>query len=240
MAISAPVTIEINDNDTDQGSGTPYATGSFSPTASRPGLFFCCSSRNPLSATPTLAQTGSLAIGTLTHIANVSFHTSGTPVRRGYLWWYPGTASPGTGTITMTFAADQQNCAWHWIEVPGMDTTSPIVASIGTATDAATNITATLDDVGGTLSWDATIGFGGLGLNASLSAGGSFSAIGTTISTSPNLRTSSEYALSKQTTVNFTAGSSGNGGVLAVGLLAAAAGGGVPRAMDSYRRRRVA
>lgn len=226
MPITAPAILEINDDDTDQGSGTPYATGTLTPTASTPGLVCAFASRNPLSATPTVGQTGTLALGSLTSIANVSFHTSGTPVRRGYLWWYPGTASPGSGTLTFTFAADQQNLAWHVIEVPGMDTTSPIVAFINTAVDGSTNITATLNDVGGTLTWDATIGFGGLGLNATLAAGGSFTALGTTISASPNLRSSSEYALSKQTTVNFTAGSSGNGGVLAVGVLAAAGGGG--------------
>lgn len=243
MAITAPAVLEVNDNDTDQGSVTPYETGMLTPTASTPGFVCIFASRNPLSATPTVAQTGTLALGDLTAVATVSFHTAGTPVRRGYLWWYPGTASPGSGTLTFTFAADQQNLAWHVIEVPGMDTTDPVAAFINTATDSATNITSTLDDTGGTVSWDATIAFGGLGANTTLAAGSGFSAIATTISTSPNLRTSSEYILSKVTTANFTAGASGNGGVLAVGVVAAATGGVVGQSTAlrqalSRRRRR--
>ncbi len=227
MAISAPSSLASSAS---TSPSDPISTASISPAANTPGLIFFTHSRNPVTTVSVAAGSG-LDLGTISAITNVSYGTIASSARRIYGWWYTGAASPGSGTVDFDFGASANGAAWMVLEMVGMDRSAPIVASATNRADSSTGITVTLDDVGGTLDWDATLGvFANGDSTLSITVGGSFTNIGQlTCASSNSFRMRGEYALSKITAVNCTQSSAHLAG-LAVGLKeaeAAASGSGV-------------
>lgn len=202
MALSAPVLLVASSTTTPSN---PHATASISPTANTAGIIVVVCSRNPATTISVAAGAG-LDLGTITSIETQTYGTIASPTRRISAWWYTGAASPGSGAINITQGASSSGLAWIVLEMPNMDRTAPIIASATNRADNSTGITVTLDDVGGTLTWDGTLGFFANGDAAnSITIGGSFTNIAQlSVASSNSFRLRGEYALSKLTAVDCT------------------------------------
>ena len=101
MALGTP-SVPTNGSGTSTAPSSPHSTGSITLTANTPGLIFVNVSRNP--ATTTAVGTTGLTVGTITSIGTVTYGTIASATRRLSAFWYPGSASPGTGTFGNTSA----------------------------------------------------------------------------------------------------------------------------------------
>lgn len=233
MALSAPSTLAAAAS---TSPSNPHSTASISPTANTPGLIIVNASRNPATTVSVAAGSG-LDLGTITAIDDYTYGSIASPTRRIYAWWFTGSASPGSGTVDISFGATPNGAAWIVLHVAGMDTTSPIVSSGKNRSDSATSLSVTVDDASGTLTWDGTFGFFANGDAAnSITIGGSFTNIGqVTCASSNSFRLRGEYALSKLTTVDASQSALPYAGI-AFGVKAATAGGGAGKLASIHLR----
>lgn len=221
MALGTP-SVPVNGAGNSTTPSSPHSTGSITLTANTPGLIFVTVSRNP--ATTIAVGTTGLTVGTITAIGSITYGTIASPTRRISAFWYPGSASPGTGTFDFSFGGAPNGIAYGIVEWPGMDTTAPIINPAGTHTnraDTSTSPLVTLDDgaieatIGAFANGDSTLaltlgtGFGVLVANQTVAASNSF-------------RMRVEYLVGKDLTVDMSQTAAHWGGV-AFGIKAAPA-----------------
>lgn len=224
MALGTP-SVPTNGTGSSTTPSDPQSSGSITLMASTPGLIVAVGSRNP--ATTISVSASGLTVGTITSIGTTTYGTIASPTRRLAAWWYPGSASPGTGTFSFDFGAAPNGYAYAVIEWPGMDTVAPIVNALTANADSSTSPLVTLSD--GT--WDATVGlFANGDSTVGLTLGSGFGALFTnqTVASSNSFRLRGEYVVGKDLSVDMSQSSAHWGG-LAFGVKAAAAvsGGGV-------------
>jgi hypothetical protein len=140
--------------------------------------------------------------------------------------WRALNASPGTGTITITFPATMLNCQWKVIEVDGIDTSgtngSGAIVQFAAGTEATTATpSVTLATFGDATNNAAIAGFV-CAAATTFAAGTGFTEIGADQSgTSPNTTLGAEYVIGQDTSVDATWGASSLGQGFAIEVKAA-------------------
>ena len=223
MALGTP-SVPTNGTGNSTTPTDPQSSGSITLTANTPGLIIAVASRNP--ATTIAVSTTGLTVGTITAIRSVTYGTQASPTRRLSAWWYPGSATPGTGTFDFDFGAGPNGYAYAIVEWPGMDTVAPIVNDDFANADSSTSPLVTLAN--GT--WDATVGiFANGDSTLALTLGSGFGVLfaNQTVAASNSFRLRGEYVVGKDLTVDMSQTAAHWGGIAFGVKAAAAAGGGV-------------
>ncbi len=216
MALGTP-SVPTNGSGTSTAPSSPHSTGSITLTANTPGLIFVNVSRNP--ATTTAVGTTGLTVGTITSIGTVTYGTIASATRRLSAFWYPGSASPGTGTFDFSFGGAPNGIAYDIVEWPGMDTVAPIVGALTARADSSTSPLVTLSDA----TWNATVGVfanGDSTLALTLGAGFGVLFANQTVASTNSFRMRGEYVVGKDLTVDMSQSAAHWGGI-AFGVLAA-------------------
>jgi len=142
--------------------------------------------------------------------------------------WRALSASPSTGTITITFPAAMLNCQWKVIEIDGIDTTgtngSGAIVQFVAGTEATTATpSVTLAAFGDATNNAAVAGFIAVG-NTTFAPGTGFTEIAEQTGTSPNTTLGFEYRIGEDTSVDATWGASALGQGFAIEVKAAGGG----------------
>lgn len=224
MALGTPTALLTATSDTTPAD--PQDTATVTPTANVPGLIAVVCTRNPATSVTVTAGSG-LDLGTITEVDHYDYGTIASPSRSLYVFSYTGAASPGSGVITIDPGAAPNGLAWGAVEIANMDTTTLVTAK--NRTDSAAGLTVTLDDAGGSLSWDLTVGFFANNDNTSaMSLGSGFTGMwNVAMASSNSARFRGEYVASKDTSVDAGATTVAYVGI-ALGISEAAAPSGQP------------
>jgi hypothetical protein len=130
------LSITLLDSAADATGGSTKATASVAPSALR-WLVLDVATRvaTGTANTPTMS-------GAFTFTTELVVTTGLAKITRFYVWT---DASPGSGVITIDFAAQTQQCITYVLaEMDGLGWSSPFVQSVGATSASANNITATL------------------------------------------------------------------------------------------------
>lgn len=211
---------------------TSYATASVAPGSNRLLLLAVESNTGDSStpAAPTVTGNGL----TWVQVASIAYDTGGT--RRGRLTLFRAMgASPSSGAITIDFgAATQTVCVWSLDEFAGVDTGgtngSAAVVQSNTASSAGTSsLSVTLASFADATNNAAYGAFSKQDNPSSFTAEGGYTTLSDTASTTPKSRLGVEWKVGEDTTVTATAGSTNQGGCVAVEIAMAAAAAALPK-----------
>lgn len=200
----------------DTTSLTTYVTASYTPTANRLQLLSVMYTKSTGMAEPTSVTGCGL---TWIKVASATYNSAATPASTIIVYRAMG-AAPSAGTISITFGAGQNGCAWSLAEFAGIDTSGTdgsgaIVQFATNSVDLALPFTVTLPAFSS--ADNATFGaFGFQAPAAPTSIGAGFTQVHETGFATPNQRILTQWRADNDTTVDFTtssAGGSDTGGV---------------------------
>lgn len=170
-----------------------YTTASISPTNGNICLITVGTQRiGAASPTPTVSGAG--LTWTLVNVAE----NGASPFWQCAM--FVGTGTPSAGTLSISFGGTtEQACSWVVDEFSGINTTTPVIQSAATS-NSSTSTTVTL----AAFASASNIAYGAFvhRVNESITVGSGFSQAGTINGTGPDQRTTTEYKLSSDTTVD--------------------------------------
>lgn len=234
MAIT--VALPTNGSGTDATNGTSATTGSITFTAGNVYVIGFRLARSGASPDATVTVVGNTSSDAWSAIGSRLYNPTGAAQRSRVYGRYYIPGSTHSETLTLTATNSHLNYAWIVAEIAGADTAAAIPyagnSGVGSA-DAATSASVTLAAFGAA---------GNLSLAFFGSDGAAFTAGGSGAILAQNTVESERlgcwyYVGDEDPSVTMTSSDWGGFGIEIAA--AAVAGGGVPRAMDSYRRRRV-
>lgn len=202
--------------------GSSFVTASGAPTGNRLQLF-AVSAINAAASTPAAPTLSGGGITTWTEVTSIAYDTGGS--NRGRITLFRALeASPGSGTVTITFGESHTNCEWSWCEFDGIDTggTNGANAIVQSATNSATatSLTVTLAAFGS--ADNATYGAFTHQANEATTVGTGFTEIHNPFGASRVASTLTEYLLGNDTSVDASWTTSSLCGGIAVEIKAAA------------------
>lgn len=216
MAITAVNLTQFN-SDTD---ATSYATSSISPGANKLILATVTSSKGSTPDVPTLSGNG------LTWVQITTNNYDNTGTQRTMTMFRALGSSPTSGAVTASFAGTQTACTIIIDEISGIDTSG--TNGSGAIVQSATNAEASMASSTFTVTLaafssvnNATYGAFSNGDATTPSAGTGFTLIGAAASTTPIIRSMSEFQAANDTTVTFNAAAGNTAGGIAIEIKAA-------------------
>ncbi|HZN82827.1 MAG TPA: invasin domain 3-containing protein, partial [Mycobacterium sp.] len=147
VSVSASVVHTLLTAGTNPANQNVYTTASISPAANAL-ITVAVTSRNALGVSPSPVLTGG-GMTTWTEVGSAIFDTRTTPLRRVTIY-RAMSASPGSGPLTITFAAGQSNAQWivsQWtgVDASGTNGSGAILQVGSTNGDAVTGLNVALN-----------------------------------------------------------------------------------------------
>lgn len=203
-------------SDTDD---TSYATASITPSADKLIIAIVTSSKGSAPDVPTLAGCNL----TWVQIATNNYDSTGT--QRTMTMFRALGSSPTSGAVTATFAGTQTACTIIIDEITNADTSG--TNGSGAIVQSATNAEASMASATFTVTLaafsntnNATYGAFSNGDSTTPTAGTSFTGIGAAATTTPIIKSMSEFQAANDTTVTFEAAAGNTAGGIAIEIKA--------------------